>query len=83
MWLWGVVFNMKKFTDLNRMEQRKAIDLALNDVLSMVYNGEYEVEENTLLSEKEMKEILLPEAIKVAETAYYPEVSDVIIKLWE
>jgi hypothetical protein len=33
------------------------------------------------MSEKDMKVILLPEARKFAKMAYYPESSDVIIKL--
>jgi hypothetical protein len=75
---------MKLFKELTKAEQKKAIDLALNEFIKMVYDGKYEIKDDTIIcmSEKDMKEILLPEARKFAEMAYYPESSDVIIKLW-
>lgn len=80
MWMWGVFFNdMKKFKDLNRSEQIKAIDFALKEAIVMVYNGQIELE--NFVSENEMKEFLLPEAKKIAELAYYPDLNDVVIKL--
>lgn len=83
MWLWKVIFSMKRFKDLTKLEQKKAIDLSLNEFIRMVYDGKYEIKEDVSFSDKDMKEMLLPEARKVAESAYYPEFSDVIIKLWE
>ncbi len=78
--MWGVFFNdMKKFKDLNRSEQIKAIDFALKEAIVMVYNGQIELE--NFVSENEMKEFLLPEAKKIAELAYYPDLNDVVIKL--
>ncbi len=70
---------MKKFKDLNRSEQMKAIDFALKEAIVMVYNGQIELE--NFVSENEMKEFLLPEAKKIAELAYYPDLNDVVIKL--
>lgn len=73
---------MRKFKELSKNEKIKAFEHAIDEAMGQLALGKININyaENQI---EELYDLLEPIAQSIAEEAFYPDVQDVIINLWE
>lgn len=77
---------MRSFKELSKKERVIAMNYATNEAMKLVALGKAEIN-NTITSATEQNieiiDLLEPLAREIAERAFYPDIQDIVIKLWE
>jgi len=67
---------MRKFDNLYPEEQDNALQQCMSNAIDNIFDGLVSQDE---ISEQDMKKHILPEALRLAQKAYYPDLNDIII----
>lgn len=79
---------MRSFKELSKSEKKTAMDYAINEAMKLVALGQVDINYKIVPGGGqhqmiELLELLEPIARDIAEKAFYPDVQDIVIKLWE